>query len=110
MQAAHRVSYFIFNGLIPDGACVLHRCDNPACVNPKHLFLGTQQDNMADKKEKGRNRVGERHQNSRLSLADVIKIRVSAHRGYSQKEIATLFGISQSQVSHIVTGKQWRNQ
>ncbi len=55
-QAAHRVSYAIANGAIPDGMCVLHRCDTPACVNPEHLFAGTVIDNLRDMHAKGRAR------------------------------------------------------
>ncbi len=55
---AHRVSYELFNGEIPDGMCVLHRCDNPPCVNPHHLFLGTQVDNVADRNSKNRQARG----------------------------------------------------
>jgi hypothetical protein len=64
-QRAHRVAYELFVGPIPDlpgyhGGCLLHRCDNPACVNPQHLVVGTQQDNIADRERKGRHRVAPR--------------------------------------------------
>lgn len=58
---AHRVSYMIAHGPIPDGMCVLHRCDNPPCINPKHLFLGTDLDNVRDRDAKGRTATGERN-------------------------------------------------
>lgn len=103
MLLAHRVSWELNIGAIPDGLHVLHRCDNPKCVNPKHLFLGSQTDNMADKAEKGR-AGGERHPSAKLSLAEVDNIRRASglHR-----EIASQFGISRQSVSNIKSGKSW---
>jgi hypothetical protein len=58
---AHRVAWMLNRGLIPDGVCVLHRCDNPGCVRPSHLFLGTQEDNIRDREVKGRSPTGDAH-------------------------------------------------
>jgi len=74
--AAH-AAYTLFCGIIPDGVQVLHRCDMPACVNPDHLFLGTLQDNMADRNAKKRHAHGERHGKAKLTEADVRAIRAS---------------------------------
>src|SRR3990167_5944059 len=72
---AHRFSWILNNGKIPDGLCVLHKCDNRICVNPDHLFLGTLQDNISDKVSKGRQAVGEKVGSSKLSNKDIVKIR-----------------------------------
>lgn len=106
---AHRAAYEIAVGPVPNGMCVLHRCDNPGCVNPEHLFLGTQAENMADAVYKGRHKTpkvrGEAHANSKLTEEQVIAIRASQ---CSQKSIAKQFGITQSNVSQIKNGKRWK--
>src|SRR5262245_56458307 len=74
---AHRLSYILHHGHIPDGMCVLHRCDNPPCVNPDHLFLGTHNDNVQDKIAKNRDNFGERNGQAKISASDVQLIRES---------------------------------
>lgn len=105
---AHRVTYERFNGPIPDGMMVCHRCDNPPCVNPAHLFLGTHQDNMTDRNRKGRTQHGERHHHAKLTAADVLTIR-SLYPGMSQTAIAKQFGINQTIVSDIVRRIIWKH-
>jgi predicted XRE-type DNA-binding protein len=109
--SSHRASYEIHYGPIPDGMFVCHTCDNPACVNPKHLFLGTANDNMQDKINKGRQRhlSGESNPASRLTVEQVTQIRQRAKQGEIQRELAQEFGVTQSTVSEIVLYKIWRN-
>lgn len=103
---AHRASFELFCGPIPDGMHVCHRCDNPCCVNPKHLFLGTQADNMADRDAKGRQACQRGASNNRAKLtdSDVLAIRESKEK---QRLIAQRFGVSQQIVSCIRTNKRW---
>src|SRR5436190_17812213 len=103
--AAHRVSWRLHRGEIPVGLYVCHHCDVPGCVNPEHLFLGTQTDNMRDRTRKGRTARGERQGHSKLRTDDVLEIRRLT--GSSQREIARRFGISQSMVSDIVSRRKW---
>jgi len=104
---AHRLSYEFNRGKIPDGLFVCHHCDNRCCVNPDHLFVGTNEDNIADMVAKGRQaRVsGSQNGSARLSAADVIAIRNA--RGIKQKELARQYGITQGQVSAIQLRKKW---
>ena len=103
---AHRFSWMLYKGEIPDNLFVLHRCDNRLCVNPEHLFLGTHQDNMDDMVAKGRLPAhrGENNGFAKLTASQVIKIRSD---GRSQSKIAADYGIAQTQVSHIKLRKQW---
>jgi len=106
----HRVSWELTNGEIPKGLCVLHHCDNRKCVNPDHLFLGTQYDNMQDMIEKGRKRptYGSGHGMSKLTEEQVIEIRSRMRCGGDlQKNLAVEFGISKQLISCIVLRTRW---
>lgn len=110
---AHRSSYFIFIGDIPENMNVLHMCDNPPCVNPAHLFLGTQKDNMRDMHSKNRNGVtshhGENHPLSKLTLKIVKRIRdVRKKFGYSYNKIAKDYGVNPSTIRRIIIGEYWK--
>jgi hypothetical protein len=103
-QRAHRIAWEIFKGPVPEGLYVLHRCDVPACVNPEHLFLGTNDDNTADMVEKERQARGERHYKAKLTADQVLAIRGDSR---SQTSIAADYDISQAQVSAIQLRKTW---
>lgn len=111
IERAHRVSWQIHIGPIPPGVQVLHTCDNPPCVNPKHLFLGDQTANMRDMARKGRGRSAPRAalQNSKAKVtrAEVAEIRQQLGAGHSQSTIARRFNISQTNVSAISRRKTW---
>lgn len=102
---AHREAYEIVNGKIPDGMKVLHSCDNRKCVNPKHLFLGTDDDNMKDKVRKGRQARGEKNGRSRFSDKQVLEIRDMYKNGSKQVDIAKIFNTSQGAISNIIVGR-----
>jgi len=105
-KGAHRLAYELFVGSIPPGICVCHKCDNPRCCNPDHLFLGTQKDNIADMMRKGRkaDRHGEKNTQNKLTEQQVLEI---YHATGGQHRIADRYGIDQSTVSNIKTGKLW---
>lgn len=109
MVLAHRLSWELHNGPTHEELCVLHKCDAPACVNPDHLFLGTHADNMTDMTKKGRRvstpRSGESNGRAKLTVAQVRDIR--AREGQSQRALAKEFGLGQTQISHILSGKGW---
>jgi len=107
---AHRASWIIHFGCIPKGLHVLHHCDNPSCVNPDHLFIGTNLDNIKDKVKKRRQSVGEERPASKLNNDLVRRIRYLFHeKGYSNKELSKLFGVSRSQISDVSHYKSWRH-
>ena len=105
---AHRISYELNKGKIPKGLLVCHKCDNPICVNPKHLWLGTYKENMQDASAKGRTTTGEKSSTAKLKTADVLKIRKMYNTGrFTQKEIAKKFNVIQQNISLIILRKHW---
>lgn len=111
---AHRLSWEIHYGPIPAGLCVLHRCDNPPCVRPDHLFLGTHQENMRDRDMKGRGgeskptRHGEGHVRAKLSEASVRWAREAVAGGRTMEAVAKELGVVRSTVGRAVSGHNWR--
>lgn len=105
---AHRVSWTLHNGDIPDGLLVCHKCDNPPCVNPNHLFIGTQKENLADRAAKGRFHPtkGDRHGMSKLTEKDVVSVIMD---GRSFDEIASIYGVTRSNIHYIKTAKSWKH-
>jgi len=110
-MGAHRAIWILLNGPLRPDQHVCHRCDNPPCVNPDHLFIGTRSDNMRDCVAKGRKNPahpkGESHPRSRLTEASVRAMRVESMRGDSTSVLSERYGISASQVQRIIAGKRW---
>lgn len=106
---AHRLSWMIHYGEIPYGLFVCHKCDNPSCTNPEHLFLGTAKDNAIDRNRKNRHRddSGEKHPSAKLTNRDVIHIRRRLEQGIQGKTLAQEFGVSRMTISNIKTGRKW---
>jgi hypothetical protein len=113
-KGAHRVSWELHCGKIPDGLFVLHKCDNPPCVRPDHLFIGDQTDNMSDASKKGRividNMPGEKHPLSKLTEDAVRKIRAEYEvGGKTQYALADKYGVSQSVIRDVVLRRGWKH-
>lgn len=110
---SHRVAYTLYKGLIPNDMHVLHSCDNPCCVRPDHLFLGTHQENMQDREIKGRGRCGfgEKHGLAKLTEKQVLEIRAKyVPRKYSMSKLSKEYKVVPSTVSHIINNKTWKLQ
>ena len=108
-QAAHRISFEQHFGKIPAGLVVRHWCDNPICENPYHLLLGTHQQNMGDKVERGRQPKGSQIGVSKLTEGDIPVVRRLLREDWSQQEIADMFRVKQETISAIARGKTWKH-
>jgi hypothetical protein len=105
---AHRAAYTKRYGPIPEGMFVLHGCDTKACANPDHLYLGDHKQNMADAAAHGRMARAEQSGPAKLTWEVVRRIRAEAGNGESQRAIGARVGLSQSNISAILSGKSWR--
>lgn len=109
---AHRAAYLLQTGPILNNLCVLHKCDVSLCMNPAHLFLGTQADNMADMDQKGRrvNPIGVNHGSNKLTEEQVNEIlRLRTQTKMTLKAIAKLFSVSDMTIHHITTNATWKH-
>jgi len=118
MEKAHRISYRLNVGPIPPGMAVMHRCDNPACVNPRHLELGTLAENNHDRNAKGRQakgarlsevKRGELHGAAVLTECDVLAIRARHDVGARNRDLAAEYGVEQSTISAVVRRRSWKH-
>lgn len=108
-EGAHRVSWSLHHGEIPKKAHILHRCDNPRCVNPGHLFIGDQRSNVRDMVKKSRHQHGESNGNSKLTEKGVADIIARLASGERNKELAAEYGVKSNTISAILSGRTWRH-
>lgn len=109
-EVASRVAFKFHFGIDPKGFDVCHKCDNPPCINPNHLFLGTRKDNMQDSSLKRRMKMGESHYKSKMTSDSVIKLRgMYKFRITGYTKLAALFGISQKSARDIIHRKNWKH-
>lgn len=107
---AHRVSWEIENQTsVPEGLVVCHRCDNPPCCNPAHLFVGTTRDNAQDRDRKGRGLHGEANYCAKLTWDSVRSIRRRVDAGERQCDLAREYGVTRTTINDIVKGRSWRD-
>lgn len=104
-----RVSYSVFNSDIPICLLICHTCDNPSCINPDHLFLGTNADNCRDREMKNRGAKGEKIKKSKLKFLEIEEINKLRKIGLSQQFIADIFLVSQTCISRVLNGRTWRH-
>ncbi len=106
----HRYSYELTYGKIPEGVNVCHKCDNKLCVNPKHLFLGTQKDNMEDMVKKGRSLKGEKNNSSKLTDKDIIEIiEMYKNKSIPVKTISQKYNVNYQTIREICRGLRWKH-
>jgi hypothetical protein len=110
LNYCHHLSFIRHNGPIPEGKIVLHKCDTPLCLNPRHLFLGTHHDNNQDMKQKGRSTAGEKSSSRKLAGDQVREIRRRYQKGVpllGQIGLAAEFGVSRSLIQRIIDRRVW---
>lgn len=107
---AHRLAWVLAHGPIPDGLNVLHRCDTPLCIEPAHLFLGTEADNAADRDAKGRaaDTGADHNGNAKLSRDQVVQIRQRCLEGAIGASLAREYGVSRATISEIKNRRHWQ--
>lgn len=110
-NCAHRVAWELTQGSIPEQAHLCHKCDNPSCVNPEHLFPGTPKDNAQDRSAKGRNNIpcGQASRLAKLSEVQVQEIVLLIQQGISHTVIARQYGVSRQAITLIAKGKNWKH-
>lgn len=108
VETTHRLAYRVFKGEIPERMCVCHRCDTKPCINPDHLWLGTNTDNVRDRDLKNHTARGEKHWKAKLTETDVKEIIRLHLEGLSQTTIAKRFTVSKVQIHYIVRGRYWK--
>jgi hypothetical protein len=106
---AHRLSYETFRGPVPKGMLVCHHCDNRSCVNPCHLFVGSNADNMADMVAKGRQNKCKGESNGRAKLDEPTVLAIRRENGATNKQIAERYGATVHQVNDIRSGRTWKH-
>lgn len=108
-EKAHRMAWILTNGKIPKGMLICHKCDNPPCCNPSHLFLGTAKTNRQDSNQKWRHSHGDNHPASKLNAAKVSEIRRLDRLGKTRLSIAAKFGISGRNVTAVCRYDNWKH-
>jgi hypothetical protein len=112
LHRAHRASYIIYKGNIPKNLLILHKCDVKKCVNPEHLFLGTNKDNTNDMFKKGRQRFlkGTEYNGHKLNAKKVRNIRTLYKNGeYTQRELAKIYNVSQRLILNVIKNRAWKH-
>lgn len=108
-RPSNRIAYTIANGDIPDSLVVCHSCDNSTCCNPKHLFLGTQQENIQDRDRKNHTACGKRQHLSKLTSTSVLSIREQYNNGISRESLRKEYQVSYSTIDAIVKRRTWKH-
>lgn len=109
IMKAHKVSWVMHRGNVPAGMFVCHRCDNPRCVNPEHLFIGTPKENTQDALEKNRMLKGEKNGQHKLTAAQVLAIRARSAAGETRESLAAEFDVWSACICKIVKRQRWKH-